>query len=59
MHIKDIILRIGLGQLTPPKLTAYISEGRRLIFLIRNKIAMLHDARPTDSAIISSFGNPL
>jgi hypothetical protein len=40
MHVKDIIKRIDLDQLTPPKLTAHPSDGLRSIFLIRKEIAM-------------------
>jgi hypothetical protein len=40
MHIKDIIKRIDLDQLTLPKLTAHTSDGLRSIFLIRKEIAM-------------------
>jgi hypothetical protein len=48
MHLKDIIRGQDLGQLTPPKLTAHISDSLRRIFLMGNEIAMLPDVRPTD-----------
>ena len=50
IDVKDIIKRIDLDQLTPPRLTAHLSDGLRSIFLIRKEIGMYHDARPTDSA---------
>jgi hypothetical protein len=38
MLAKDIIMRIDLGQLAPPRITAHISESLRRIFLMGNKI---------------------
>jgi hypothetical protein len=55
IHIKDIIKRIDLDQLTPPKLTAHLSDSLRRIFLMGNKIAVRGDARPVDSVSVSGF----
>ena len=55
MLVKDIIRGLDLGQLTPLKLTAHISDSLRRIFLIENEIAMLDNPRPTDSVSISGL----
>jgi hypothetical protein len=47
--------RIDLDQLTPPKLTAHFCDSLRRILMMGNEIAMLHDARPTDSVSVSLF----
>jgi hypothetical protein len=35
-------MRIDLGQLTPPRITAHISDSLRRNFLMGNEIVMLH-----------------
>ena len=55
MLVKDKIRVLDLGQLTPPRLTAHISDSLRRIFLMGNEFAMLHDARPTHSVSVSSL----